>query len=292
MLKKVLFIVNRKAGTADRKHFPSQVKEALNTDLFSYQIEFTEYSGHAIALARQAAAQGTDIIVAVGGDGSVNEVAQGVIGTSSALAIVPKGSGNGLARALHIPLNMGKAISVINGGKEMQIDAGLANDHLFLSNAGIGFDALIARLFADNKKRGLLNYARLVVKAVRHYQAQTYQVHTASGNTEEKAFFITIANGNQLGYNFKIAAAAAIDDGLLDICIVRPLRWWHLPAVSLKAFKGKLGQSRYAKYLRRGEVIISNETLAWMQVDGEVCPVTGDSITVKILPGALKVLVP
>jgi YegS/Rv2252/BmrU family lipid kinase len=292
-LKRVLFIVNRKAGPDGKNNFPAQVNSVLDRRLFSWDIAHTRFQGHAVQLAADAAAAGVDIVAAVGGDGSVNEVARGILGTEAVLAVIPKGSGNGLSRALGIPRDIRSAIGVINRDQAGWIDAGYANDHLFLSNAGVGFDALVARLFTGSKGRGLFNYSRLVISALSRYESGHYHLLTGSGEADEQAFFVAAANGNQFGYGFKIAPDAKMDDGLLDICIMKPLRWWQLPAVSLLSLSGKLVGSRYAKQLRcRTLTLTRKEGLDWMQVDGDALPVENAEVHFRVVPRALRVLMP
>lgn len=291
-MRQILFIINPKSGTNRKKEFPSQINHILNKKLFSYDIAYTEYRGHAIELTSQAAKNGVDVITAIGGDGSVNEVAQGLLGTESTLAIIPRGSGNGLARSLKIPRNTEKAIERINHFKTKIIDVGYANDRLFLSNAGTGFDTLIARLFADRTKRGLMNYSKLVMNAIRNYPSRQYHLIIDDIEMNEQAFFVTAANGNQFGYNFKIAPNALIDDGFLDVCIMKPLRMKHLANVSLKSMTGKLERSRYAKHVRCKNLIITcNEPLEWMQVDGDAVEVKDNQVKINIQPACLKVVI-
>lgn len=291
-MKRILFIINPKSGTDEKRDFPSQVDHILNKKLFSYEIACTEYRGHAIALSMQAAKDGVEIITAIGGDGSVNEVAQGVLGTNSTLAIIPRGSGNGLARSLKIPRNTEGAIERINHFSTKVIDVGYANGRLFLSNAGTGFDTLIARLFKDRTQRGLMNYSKLVMQAVRNYSSGHYHLIMDGKEMHEQAFFVTAANGNQFGYNFKIAPNALLDDGLLDVCIMKPLRIGHLPNVSLKSLTGRLEGSHYAKHIRgRNLIITRDEPLDWMQTDGEAIEVKDNRVEINLKPQCLKVIV-
>lgn len=293
MLKSILFIVNKAAGTDEKKRFPQQVKKVLDSRAFSSQVVFTEYPGHATILARQAVEARTDIIAAVGGDGSVNEVARALMGTGAVLAVIPKGSGNGFARALNIPVDTAAALSVIRRDKAVAIDVGYAGQHLFLSNAGIGFDALIAELFSGRKKRGLINYGRLVVRAINQYSPGIYHLSTDEEDREEKALFVAVANGNQFGYNFKIAPDARMDDGLLDICVMKPLRWWHLPLVMISGFSGKLAGSPWMKHIRTARISIrSADSLKRIQVDGEALPWEAADISMQVSARALRVLVP
>lgn len=293
-MKSILFIVNKKAGIGEKKSFPSLVKNVIDGQAFSHEITFTAYRGHATALAKAAVEKKTDIIVAVGGDGSVNEIAGALVGTSSALAVVPGGSGNGFARALGIPINTEKALSLLLKGRLKPVDVGRVNDHFFFSNAGLGFDALIADLFADKKRRGLFNYSRLVIRALRNYEPLTYRISIDAGEVREKALFVAVANGNQFGYNFKIAPDASMDDGVLNVCIMKPLRWWHLPVVSIQALTGSLaGNSHWMKHLYSRKVVIApDRPITRMQLDGEPVPLEAESVQIDILPRALQVLVP
>jgi YegS/Rv2252/BmrU family lipid kinase len=292
-LKKVLFIVNSRAGTGRREGFPRQVEEVLDPGLFSWEIVYTSYRGHAASLSAQAAREGVDAVAAVGGDGSVNEVARGLLGTGCALAVIPAGSGNGFARMLGIPRNIPGALQAINDFHPVTIDVGFANGHLFLSNAGAGFDSLIARLFHDAPNRGLFNYARLVLGAIRTYRCKHYHLVMDSGELRERAFFVVAANGDQFGYNFRIAPGARMNDGLLDICVLKPIRWWQLPTVSLMSLTGRLGNSRFAIHMRcRSLVLERDEELSWMQVDGDPVDVREGRVEISVAPGALRVLAP
>lgn len=293
MAEQILFIVNRKAGTDHKQAFPEAVARFLDTAHFSYRIVYTEFRGHGVDLAREAARNGVAMVVAVGGDGSVNEAARGLVNTDTVLAIIPRGSGNGLARFLHIPRDIRGALEVINRGVPRSIDVGFANGHLFLSNAGVGFDTLIATLFSENKGRGLFNYARLVLTAIFRYRPVTYRLRTETGEWHHRAFFVTAANANQFGYGFQIAPQAKIDDGFLDICIMGPLHWWQLAAVSLRALAGKLPGSRYAGYLHCQSVVIAaGEPISALQVDGDAVPVEKGEVVIEVRQKALRVLVP
>ena len=292
-MKQALIIINKKAGTPGRKQAAEGIKRWMNPALFSYELAFTRYAGEAIELSRKAAESGLDLVIAVGGDGSVNEVARGLVQSKTALGILPMGSGNGLARSLQIPLSLPKAVDVINRFQSRTIDVGFANDRLFVSNAGVGFDALVAKNFAHSRRRGFLSYVFTVIRSLAVHQPGHYRLHIDGTATERKAFFIGVANGNQLGYNFKIAPDATVDDGLLDLCIVGPLPLWRLPLAAIRSYNGSLPQSPYVTYQRCRELQIETDTaLEWMQSDGDPIAVSGNHLQVRILPGALKVVVP
>lgn len=292
-MKKVLFIINPNSGRDRQKAIESLIRVNLDRTLFHYEIALTAYPGHATTLAKKAAETGTDIVAVAGGDGSVNEAAQGILDSSALLALIPLGSGNGLARALKIPRDVPGALRIINAQKVKNIDAGFANGRLFLSNAGVGFDALVARLFAHNTGRGLINYTRLVIDSLGKYRCKSYTLLINGERITEKAFFVAAANGNQFGYDFKIAPQALPDDGQLDICIMRPLRLGGLGIVALQALTGKIHDSRYVKRFPASEVTITrDEPLKWMQVDGDAAEVENDRVTISIRPKAIGVMIP
>lgn len=265
----------------------------MDLQQFAYEVRYTQYPGHATELSIQAVKEKVDIVVVVGGDGSVNEAAQALVHSQTILGIVPHGSGNGLARALKLPLKPEACIQVINKMHVRDIDVGYANDRLFVSNAGVGFDALIARRFARAESRGLINYAKLVIQSMKSYQCKNYSIQVDETRVEEQAFFVAVANGNQFGYEFRIAPKAELDDGKLDICLVRPLKWYQWPWITVKSFAGTLQSSATVQQLQGSELLIDRqEPLEWMQLDGEAVRVNHTPIKLGIHPRALRVLVP
>lgn len=292
-MRKILIIINRKAGTDREKQLGLVIRQQLPADRFAVEITYLQYLGHGTDLAREAVQRGVDTVVAVGGDGSINEIAQGLLGSGTALAIVPLGSGNGLARALRIPLDATAALQIVANGTRKPMDAGFANEHLFLSNAGVGFDALIADRFRHSKKRGLVNYARLVIGGFNSYKPADYSIKIDGQERQQKAFLMTVANGNQFGYEFKLAPKASVFDGLLDICLVPPLRFWDLLPLSIRSLKGNIDESRYMEHLTGREIEVSSNELNCLQVDGDAVPLTnGKTVYFRIAAGALQVIVP
>lgn len=292
-MQKILIIINRKAGTDREKSLGDAIARQLPADRFQVEITYLQYLGHGTDLAREAVNRGVDTVVAVGGDGSINEIAQGLLGARTALAIVPLGSGNGLARALNIPLNAEKALAIIADGIKKPMDAGYANEHLFLSNAGVGFDAVIADRFRHSKKRGLINYARLVIGGFSRYKSAWYKIRMEGKETELPAFLMTVANGNQFGYDFKLAPQASLFDGQLDVCMVRPLRFWDLLPLSISSLRGNIGQSRYMRHFTGKALSVASPDLTCLQVDGDAVPLTqGKTVHFNVVPGALQMVVP
>lgn len=271
-MKHLVFIVNPKSGVERNKKIQLAIDKCLDKDVYSYEIQFTQHIGHGTELARKAADNGAYAVVAVGGDGSVNDIIKGLYGTHSVLAILPKGSGNGLARTLSIPVDEEKAIQIINRGLIDNIDIGFANDKLFASNAGVGYDALVCKKFANSEKRGLSVYAWLITKYMWLYRDWTWQIEVDGEKRQETAFFISVANGRQFGYNFKIAEDASWTDGLLDVVIIRKFPKIMGAILGLRMLTGTLLKSRYVHRIRGKNIIISNPNLKLMQTDGDAVP--------------------
>ncbi len=292
MTKHFVFIVNPRSGTERVKVIESAVRKAFAGTAHTHDIQFTQHAKHGAALAAEAARAGAYAVVAVGGDGSVADVAEGLLHTQTVLGIVPKGSGNGLARALKIPLKTEAATALLARAQERTIDVGFAGEKLFLSNAGVGFDTVVSQAFQMSERRGLSSYASLVARHLRSYKPMKYRI-TLDGEKviEERAFLLTVANGSQLGYNFRIAPAALLDDGLLDVVIVRPFPLILGGAISLRAWMGTILKSRYVRHYRAREVLIHHPDLSVMQCDGDPHPCSAN-VVVRLEERALRVLAP
>ncbi len=290
-MKHLVFIVNPRSGVERQKAIQQAVETSLDHRQYSYNIVYTEYIRHGIPIAKEAAAAGAYAVVAIGGDGSVNDVARGLLGTETALAIIPKGSGNGLARSLSIPLHLRKAIEVINKGNSVMMDVGHANGNVFISNAGVGFDTVITAAFAKSLTRGFRTYTRLIAKHLWHYRPVTYNIRIDGEQYCEKAFLITIANGRQLGYNFTVAPQASWTDGLLDVVIIRKFPKLMSVSIAIHAMLGNIRNSSYVQHYQAKEVIIESVEIKLLQTDGDAHP-CNDSVRFSVEPGALRVIVP
>ncbi len=290
MKKKICFIINPVSGIGKQKVVEKVVEKYLHPDLFEPKIVYTNAPKHAIAIAAKAAADHYDIVVAVGGDGSVNEVAKSLAGTKTALAIVPAGSGNGLARHLKIPLDLIKAVQLINTGKEIAIDTVHINDELFVNVAGIGFDAHIGWEFAKYGKRGFSSYIKIVFREIRKYKAREYELVMNEKSHFKKAFLISFANGSQWGNNAFIAPTAHVSDGQLKISILKAFKWYNAFAVGYRLFNKTLHKSKLMEVMSTTELLVKqNETKA--HIDGEPVEI-GKTIHLKVNPGSLLVVVP
>lgn len=306
MKKRILFIINPISGVGRQKTVERLIDETLDRDQFDYELAYTKASKHAIELSKEGAGKGFDIVVAVGGDGSVNEIGRSLVGTSSALAILPCGSGNGTARHMHIPMNLRKAMEVINQHKVTLIDTFNVNDEIVINVAGIGFAAHIAHEFSKFKKRGFSNYLKLAVRDSLNYKSQNCEIKVISSPGPEKiiqthAFIVDIANGTQWGNNAAIAPHAKNDDGLLDLCIVRDFPFRNFPMMGIRLFTRSIHHSKYVEILKVKEAVIRSHPAKALRegeqektiahIDGE--PYTmGNELRVKVNPLSLKVVTP
>ena len=230
----MLFIVNPISGKSRKARIIAHLKEK------GMKVVCTEYAGHAEVLSREAAER---IIVAVGGDGTVNEVARGIVGTDKVLGIIPCGSGDGLALHLGLSRRYKQALNTILAGNVQKIDSGVINDKPFFSVCGIGFDATVSERFAKSGKRGLMNYINIGLKTWNEYTPEKYKVEIDGECFEIEASIITIGNSNQWGNNAKITPLADICDGLLDMTAVDRFNAIEMPALAAMLMTGKLAKT-------------------------------------------------
>lgn len=290
-LKHLVFVINPKSGVDRKKEIQYAITDHLDHNQFSHEVVYTQYPKHGIDLARQAAKEGAYAVVAVGGDGSVNDIVNGLLGTKTLLAIIPKGSGNGMARTMKIPLELTEAIGIINKGNVVNMDVAYANGQPFISNAGVAFDALISKKFARSIKRGLAMYSWLVTKHLWTYKEWNWDISIDGRKLHEKAFMVNVANGQQFGYNFKIAPEASYTDGLMDVVIIRQFPKILGGALVIRAMNGTLTKSPFVQHFLAKKVTISNPGLKLMQTDGDA-HVCENKINFTITEGGQGVLVP
>jgi len=290
--RKILFVVNPVAGGVHKDSFPERVAVQLDGTPCTFQIEFTRYQGHADELSRNAVASGFDVVVAVGGDGTINEVARNLVGTPTVLGIIPSGSGNGLARHLNIPFHFEKAIELIIKGGITKIDTGKINGQVFVSLAGVGFDALVAKLFAKEPHRGFFTYFRIVAQRFQSYRPKTYIV-MLDGHTriKTKALFITFANSNQFGYNTTIAPNAELNDGLLDVCIVQKPTIFEMPLIINLLFLKMIHRSKYVNIHKATRIELVRRKNRVVNLDGEPVRLDKD-LTIEVNPLSLNIIIP
>ena len=287
---KVTFIVNPKSGVGKQKKIDRLIKRNLDRKKFDYEILYTAYPKHATELSSGAVKRGSEIIVAVGGDGSVNEVAQGMIGSKAALSIIPTGSGNGFARNFDIPTDPAKAIKVINQLQDQWIDTVRINEETYLGVAGIGFDADVSAAFASFNVRGPASYLLAVLSELPLYKPQDYDLVIDGIPIHKRAFLICFANTKQYGNNAFIAPSAKIDDGFLDVIIWKEFPPHAAPKLIHDLFTKHLGDSKYTETFRCQEVILK-KPLKTLHIDGEPLDFDKD-VYIRVLPSSLKILIP
>ncbi|MFC5285080.1 diacylglycerol/lipid kinase family protein [Pedobacter alpinus] len=269
MKKKIIFIINPISGGLNKTFIPVLIDKYLDFQLFDAQIIYTAYSNHATLLAQEAIDNDFDIIVAVGGDGTINEVASVLESSGKTMAIIPCGSGNGLARTLGISLDNAKAITRINQLKTLKIDVGLLNNRKFVNMAGMGFDAHISAHFADSEKRGFIGYVKSTLKEIKSYKAQNYSINVNGGQIKRKAFMLSLANSSQYGNNAHISPTASVQDGLIDICIIKPFPLFIFPSLVIRMFTQTSAGSKYVEIIKAKKFIINRESEGPVHVDGE-----------------------
>lgn len=287
--RKVLFIINPVSGVGKKDKLPSLFNNKLSR-LFNVDIAYTQAPLHAIELSRQAAANGYYAVFAVGGDGSVNEVAQGLLNTNTFLGIIPAGSGNGLARHLRISMKPQTALKSLLNGNYVMLDVGKINERYFVGTCGIGFDALIAEKFWRLNKRGLVSYVRIITKEFLSYSGVKFHLQSENQNIHDSAFILSIANGSQFGNQATIAPGAHASDGFLELCKITKFPWWRTPFVAIRMLSGTLnGASYYERKIVKKVTIEGN--FNYFHADGEPFKCDG-RVNIEVIPGALKVLAP
>ncbi len=292
-MKNIAFIINPIAGTQNKKKLPKLIIQTLDPNQWLPNIVFTERPGHAEELANQFAQMGFDAVVAVGGDGTVNEVARGVRDTNTALGIIPMGSGNGFARHLNIPMRLNRALEVLNHCEPIYADYGLANNHVFVTTCGTGFDAMIAEQFAAAGKRGFKTYIQKIVEDLISYKSENYHIvanDKSRLDINTSAFLITFANANQWGNEAYIAPKASVQDGKMDICIMSNKAVFAAPVLAVGLFTKMLDKSLFMDGAQAKDVTLYREQEGPFHIDGDPVQMSKD-IHIQIVEDGLKVLV-
>lgn len=287
-MKKILFIANPLSGGKDKKTILKDIDAAIDRQRFAPSFVYTERPGHATSLARNDEA---DIVVAVGGDGTVSEVAQGLVGTDKVLGIIPCGSGDGLAFHLGLSRNPLKALRTIQDGTSETMDYGMVDGRPFFCTSGVGLDAEVAWEFASAGKRGLWTYISLAWKIWQHFKPETYKIDVDGRTLSVPAVFVTVGNANQWGNQARITSLASVQDGLLDVTVVAPFHTWEIPVLATKLLDGRAHTSRRVTLLRGKRVTVVREKEGPAHYDGDPC-LKGKEIHYEIVPAALHVRVP
>lgn len=289
--KRLAFIINPISGGINKDSFPGLVDEYLDKDTFDPELFYTTSSAHNKELAQQCVKSGFDVIVAVGGDGTINNTAKYVTGSTALFGIIPQGSGNGLARHLGINNKIEDALLVLNGLKQCPIDTGIANDEFFINVAGVGFDAHVSWLFANAPRRGFFQYANITLREFSTYKARKYTLVIDGHTIKRDAFIVCAANGSQYGNNAYIAPDAIVNDGLFEITIIKPFTFLQAAVLGLRMFTRTLHQSPCVEILSGRHIIIKREKSEVMNIDGEGI-LTGQDVDISIRTSSLNIIVP
>ncbi len=290
---KIAFIINPVSGRKQKSNKAEIISKYIDGNRFLPIFYTTEYSGHAKELVATAAKNNCKIVVAVGGDGTVNEVGAAAVQYKLSMGIIPTGSGNGLARHLKIPVDTIRSVKVLNNGNKTTIDAGKLNTNWFFCTCGIGFDAKIGRKFSKIKVRGFASYIKTIVHEFRRYNSEKYTLYIDNKKIVRRAFLITIANATQYGNNASIAPQAKIDDGLFDVCILKPFPIIKVLALAVMLFKRSIDESSYYEVIKAKKVVFKKRRKKYIfHYDGEPIKIKKEKIKITIHPQCLEVIVP
>lgn len=289
-MKNIAFIINPISGTQNKRRLPKMIEKLLDREQWMPDIVFTEYKGHGTELAGQYAKMGFEAVVAVGGDGTVNEVATGLRHTDTALGIIPIGSGNGFARHLNISTRAPRAIEMLNHSEPILVDYGMVDEQPFFCTCGTGFDALVGERFCQGGKRGFFSYVQQAVKEVFSYQPEHYRLVGNGIDMETDAFLITFANANQWGNDAFIAPKASMQDGKMDIAIMSRFPLLAAPGLALQLFTKTIDKDLFMNTLNAREITLVRTAEGAFHCDGD--PVQkGREVKISIVPDGLWVLV-
>jgi diacylglycerol kinase (ATP) len=292
MKKKIQFIVNPHSGVTKKNRVVELIEQELDKDYFDYEIVYTQYAGHATLLAANAAKEGFDIVAAVGGDGSVNEVARGLIGTDTVLGMIPAGSGNGFAMHLGWGRNIRTVIRRLAHAEVERVDTCSVNGHEFVNLAGVGYEAAVAQQLRTVKKRGLQAYLKLSFSGMAKYKFKTYTISVDDKKLVTKALSITVANAPMYGYNFVVAPLAKYNDGQLEVIVFKKLPWIRYFISMRRFFDNTMHRSSVVHRLSGSKIEIEMSEPEYAQYDGEGFLVENNKLVFSVNPLSLNVLMP
>lgn len=289
-VRKSILIYNPVAGAKHHRDFVIRIRQWLENNNVLAEVISTTHKGHGIEIAHQFIKKGYNHLVVAGGDGTINEIASAIIQHKDvSLGIVPCGSGNGLARHLNIPTKLTGALETAFSYKTLAIDVAFLNGQPFFSVAGIGFDALIAHDFATMKSRGLKNYVRAVLRNFASYEPIEYSISFQNKEIRAKALMITFANSNQFGNNTSLAPGASLDDGLIDLCIMKKPDLASAVALSPLLFLKKMDKTRYLKIIKTAEARIAVPNPSYYHLDGDPHTSETSMFSLSVVPRLLNI---
>lgn len=291
MKKRIRFIVNPFSGTSGKQTIPNLIKKFLDHSKFDYEIVFTKYAGHAIELAKEGARLQFDYVAAVGGDGSVNEVAQSLMHSNTALIVLPGGSGNGFAMHLGLGRNIQKAIEIINFGKIIEIDTCRVNGRFFINVSGLGFDARIAYKTKKNSKRGFIPYFLTSIREAKKFKAQNLKIKVDGHEIKGEYAAAVVANASMYGYHFTIAPLASMQDGIMDLMLIQKAPLYKYFLMTFRFLNRSLHKSKITESYQGKSITIEMQDENYLHVDGEGFKAEKE-LSFQLNPRSLKVLAP
>lgn len=291
MKKRIRYIINPKSGAKGKEALPGMIESLTDKSQIDAEVCLTKAPKHATELAREAAGLNYDIVVAVGGDGSVNETAKGLTGSRTALGIIPTGSGNGMARHLKVPLQHEDSIRVINQSKTDIIDTMAVNEEFVIGTIGVGFDAHIAHLFASSPVRGYSTYVKLVLSEFYKYKPKLFQIIADGNEITKECFLLTFANSSQFGNNAVIAPFADVKDGIMEISMMKKFGFIFAPHLIYRLMNNSIQHSRFFDTAKGKHVVLKNSGALQGHIDGEPVVFNGD-LNIVMRPASISVIVP
>ena len=287
------FIINPIAGSGNHKINQTFLEGFFNKDEYYITTKYSTYKTHTSELTKISIKEKADIIVACGGDGTINEVASCIIGTPILLGIIPLGSGNGLASNLKIPKNLNKAIRIIKSRNVRVIDIGRLNEKYFFSNTGVGFDAYVIKNYEESNNRKLISYIKAFFKSFKNINdTRLIEVTINEETFNVKPFMIFISNSNELGYKVSLTPKASLEDGLLDILIVPKINAFKIVLFSLLMIIKKHHLIKEVKSIQTKQLVLHRKDFNHfkMQIDGEYQFIESNKINISITEKSLKVI--
>lgn len=289
--RKIRFIFNPRSGVNRKRNLPALIDENIDHSHYDVEVCLTQYAGHAIELAKEAVQLGFWMVVACGGDGSVNEISSQLVGTNTVLGVVPSGSGNGFAGHLGIGRDVVQAIQLLNNGKVIVVDSCQMNGRPFVNLAGIGFDGVVAKRLHDSPVRGFWAYLRYTLEEVWAYQMQQLDIQMDGHKISRKCLLVEVANAPVYGYGFSIVPHADFKDGQLEVLVMKAAPKWRYVLESWRFLNRSFHKSKLAESFTCREVIVTPITPTCYHLDGEGFDLIG-AAHFTINPNSIKVMVP
>ena len=289
--RRLTLIINPHSGTLSKRDIERWIPGRIERFGYKVVVRHTACPGDATRIAAECAANGDYGVLACGGDGTINEVAAGLVGTDTVMGILPAGSGNGFARHIGIPVDLALSINVLRHNNIVDCDYGTVNGKPFFCTYGVGFDAAVSHRFARKHRRGLNSYVQSAIDEFIKYRSARYELIVGGEVIADKAFLVSVCNASQYGNNAFIAPKASISDGLLDVTIVHDGNLLENAWTGVEMLTGSIGNHGNIKVFRTSSLKIRSEDASEAHIDGEPVVFPGE-VDIRCVPGRLKVFVP